>query len=353
MEPGLEGGRQVHRAPQPGCAASSSSSANSPALLDAEDPSSDPAVSRLFPPAYPDDLLQNLEFETSLGAAPRSGSWRPRHRGAHRERVDADRGRAPRVDRRGERSRLVLGTRIEITEEATDEDFPADDPRHETYRVYQFLGFLLQELLEGSARPTSMSRRTRERTQSAGELTSGGATASTTAGAAVATRPRGAAAPPSSPDARCRCRSGRARRRRAARDLVRGAEHHRSFTLSVLRSRHNRLLVLSCSPAAPAPCSGLERTDQMDLEHVRGGSARGHRRRHHHGVPLGRDAGRTQPLVHHRDHLVRVVRPLRAVRLHAPEQPVCSADARVRDEGVDRRTGRSAESNAAVRPVVV
>jgi Domain of unknown function (DUF2017) len=120
------------------------------ALLEAEDPSSDPAVSRLFPPAYPDDPLQNLEFETNLGAAPRSGKL---------EALDV-------VERTANAStltedellawigvvndlRLVLGTRIEITEEATDEDFPADDPRHETYRVYQFLGFLLQELLQG------------------------------------------------------------------------------------------------------------------------------------------------------------------------------------------------------------
>lgn len=120
------------------------------ALLDAEDPSSDPAVSRLFPPAYPDDPLQNLEFETNLGSGPRSGKL---------EALDV-------VERTANSStlteeellawigvvndlRLVLGTRIEITEEATDEDFPTDDPRHETYRVYQFLGFLLHELLEG------------------------------------------------------------------------------------------------------------------------------------------------------------------------------------------------------------
>lgn len=124
------------------------------ALLDAEDPSSDPAVSRLFPPAYPDDPLQNLEFETNLGAAPRSGKL---------EALDV-------VERTANAStltedellawigvvndlRLVLGTRIEITEEATDEDFPADDPRHETYRVYQFLGYLLQELLGGIGAP--------------------------------------------------------------------------------------------------------------------------------------------------------------------------------------------------------
>ncbi len=125
------------------------------ALLEAEEPSSDPAVARLFPPAYPDDPLRNLEFETNLGAAPRSGKL---------EALDI-------VERTANAStltedellawigvvndlRLVLGTRIEITEESTDEDFPADDPRHETYHVYQFLGCLLQEMLRGSARRT-------------------------------------------------------------------------------------------------------------------------------------------------------------------------------------------------------
>ena len=131
------------------------------ALLDAEDPSSDPAVSRLFPPAYPDDLLQNLEFETSPAppAVGEAGGLDTVERTANASTLTEDEllawiGVVNDL-------RLVLGTRIEITEEATDEDFPADDPRHETYRVYQFLGFLLQELLEGSARPTSMSRRTR------------------------------------------------------------------------------------------------------------------------------------------------------------------------------------------------
>ncbi|MGH2641287.1 MAG: DUF2017 family protein [Actinomycetota bacterium] len=124
------------------------------ALLEAEDPSSDPAVSRLFPPAYPDDPLQNLEFETNLGAAPRSGKLEALdvvERTAHASMLTEDEilawiGVVNDL-------RLVLGTRIEITEEATDGDFPADDPRHETFRVYQFLGFLLQELLEGIGAP--------------------------------------------------------------------------------------------------------------------------------------------------------------------------------------------------------
>ncbi|HET9673073.1 MAG TPA: hypothetical protein VFQ40_09535, partial [Actinomycetota bacterium] len=42
-------------------------------LLEREDPSSDAALARLFPPAYQDDPLQNLEFETAVGDGPRNG----------------------------------------------------------------------------------------------------------------------------------------------------------------------------------------------------------------------------------------------------------------------------------------
>ena len=124
------------------------------ALLAAEDPSSDPAVARLFPPAYEDDPLRNLEFETNLGAAPRTGKLDAIdtvERTAHATALTEDEflawvGVVNDL-------RLVLGTRIDITEEATEEDFPSDDPRHGTFRVYQFLGYLLQEMLEAMGAP--------------------------------------------------------------------------------------------------------------------------------------------------------------------------------------------------------
>jgi hypothetical protein len=124
------------------------------ALLESEDPSSDPAVARLFPPAYEDDPLRNLEFETSLGGSPRTGKL---------EALDTVE-RTARATALTEDEllawvgvvndlRLVLGTRVEITEEATDEDFPEGDPRHDTYRAYQFLGYLLQEMLDAVGAP--------------------------------------------------------------------------------------------------------------------------------------------------------------------------------------------------------
>jgi len=124
------------------------------ALLEAEDPSSDPAVARLFPPAYEDDPLRNLEFETNLGGSPRTGKL---------EALDTVERTATATALTEDELlawvgvvndlRLVLGTRIEITEEATDEDFLEGDPRHDTYRAYLFLGYLLQEMLEAMGAP--------------------------------------------------------------------------------------------------------------------------------------------------------------------------------------------------------
>jgi hypothetical protein len=124
------------------------------ALLESEDPSSDPAVARLFPPAYEDDPLRNLEFETNLGGSPRAGKLEAldtveRTAGATALTEDELLAWVGVVND----LRLVLGTRIEITEEATDEEFPEGDPRHDTYRAYLFLGYLLQEMLDAVGAP--------------------------------------------------------------------------------------------------------------------------------------------------------------------------------------------------------
>ena len=123
-------------------------------LLETEDPSSDPAVARLFPAAYQDDPLRNLEYETSLGGAPRNGKL---------EALDTvERTANARALSEEEflswmgvvnDLRLVLGTRIDVKEESTDEDFAAGDPQHDTWQVYQFLGWLLQEMLSALGEP--------------------------------------------------------------------------------------------------------------------------------------------------------------------------------------------------------
>ena len=124
------------------------------ALLETEDPSSDPAVARLFPAAYQDDPLRNLEYETNLGGSPRTGKLAALDtvlrtvdaRALSEEEFLSWMGVVNDL-------RLVLGTRIDVTEESTDEDFPAGGPHGDTWQVYQFLGWLLQEMLSALGEP--------------------------------------------------------------------------------------------------------------------------------------------------------------------------------------------------------
>jgi hypothetical protein len=124
------------------------------ALLEAEDPSSDPAVARLFPPAYQDDPLQNLEFETALGNAPRNGKL-DAIATVERTIRASDVGEDELLDwmKVVNDARLVLGTRIEITEQATQRDYPADHPDHDSFGVYVYLTWLEDRILRALGDP--------------------------------------------------------------------------------------------------------------------------------------------------------------------------------------------------------
>jgi hypothetical protein len=123
-------------------------------LLEAEDPSSDPAVARLFPAAYRDDPLRSLEFETTLGESPRNGKLE----------AIATLERTAQADELSEDEllswlgavndfRLVLGTRIGITEEATARDYPEGDPNHDAFGVYAYLTWLEDRMLRVLGEP--------------------------------------------------------------------------------------------------------------------------------------------------------------------------------------------------------
>jgi hypothetical protein len=123
-------------------------------LLEAEDPSSDPAVARLFPAAYPDDPLQSLEFETNLGETPRNGKLEAI---ATLERT-AQASELSEVELLAWMGavndfRLLLGTRIDITEESTERDYPEGDPNHDAYRVYVYLTWLEDRMLRALGEP--------------------------------------------------------------------------------------------------------------------------------------------------------------------------------------------------------
>lgn len=117
-------------------------------LLEAQSSATDPAVARLFP-AYPDDLLQNLDYERAAG----SSLLADRLAGLREAEAAID---APRP---GEEQllallrsindlRLVLGVRLDVSED-TDESAFADEHERDTYHLYLWLSWVVQALVEG------------------------------------------------------------------------------------------------------------------------------------------------------------------------------------------------------------
>jgi Domain of unknown function (DUF2017) len=117
-------------------------------LIRHEDPTSDPAMARLYPAAYPDDPIQNLEYERL--AVDRLTSQRLSSIDAMEASIDADRlteelllsWLAVLND-----LRLVLGTRLEITEDTTVADFALDDPRASVFALYGYLTWLVDAIV--------------------------------------------------------------------------------------------------------------------------------------------------------------------------------------------------------------
>jgi hypothetical protein len=113
-------------------------------LIENEDPTSDPAMARLYPPAYEDDPIRNLEFERMAG--DELTSQRLSSISAVEGSIDADLLTEEQLlSWLGVLNdlRLVLGTRLEITEETTEDDFAAGDPRASTFALYGYLTWLV------------------------------------------------------------------------------------------------------------------------------------------------------------------------------------------------------------------
>ena len=105
-------------------------------------------MARLYPPAYVDDPIRNLEFEGMAGDDLTKG------RLAAIERMNAtvDAEQLSEDDLLAWLSvandlRLVLGTRLEITEETSDSDFPHQDPRAGAFTLYAYLTWLVDAIV--------------------------------------------------------------------------------------------------------------------------------------------------------------------------------------------------------------
>lgn len=120
-------------------------------LLIAENPASDAGVARLFPPAYPDDLLQNLDYERTAGnslLAERLSGLDEAEAALSDDRIDEERLLA--LLRAINDLRLIYGVRLDVTEDTGRADFD-DAQDRATYDVYVWLGWLMEHLVRALA----------------------------------------------------------------------------------------------------------------------------------------------------------------------------------------------------------
>ena len=122
-------------------------------LLTEHTPSSDPSLQRLFPPAYPDDPLRNLDYERL--AAPdllrdRLDALDLLGRTAAATRLSSDEAMA--WMRALNDMRLVFGTRLDVTEETEAEDL-RDAGARQTFELYMHLGWFVDTLVHALEMP--------------------------------------------------------------------------------------------------------------------------------------------------------------------------------------------------------
>ena len=119
-------------------------------LLREADPSGDPAIARLFPAAYPDDPLRNLDFERDAGSglvADRLAAVDVVETTVDAEHLSEDEVMAWLGSVNA--LRLVLGTRLELTEETSEADYPEGHAVRDTYGMYLYLTWLEAGIVEG------------------------------------------------------------------------------------------------------------------------------------------------------------------------------------------------------------
>jgi hypothetical protein len=118
----------------------------------ASDPSEDPGLARLYPPAHPDDARLETEYRSLVQ------DDLTRQRREALEVMEAT-VTADRLDERQLEAwlaaindlRLVLGTRLDVTEDMYERGLPEDDPRVQAFALYGYLGYLQEEVVDALA----------------------------------------------------------------------------------------------------------------------------------------------------------------------------------------------------------
>jgi hypothetical protein len=118
-------------------------------LLDDGDPANDPALQRLYPSAYLDDPAAAAEFDGFVRdelTAQRKNAIDTMARTIDAAKVSEDEllGWLAAVND----LRLVLGVRLNVTEESLPEDFSDDAERERSFAVYAYLSYLEEEMVD-------------------------------------------------------------------------------------------------------------------------------------------------------------------------------------------------------------
>jgi hypothetical protein len=112
----------------------------------------DPALERLFPPAYPDDAVRQAEYEGMVRdelAAGRRSALDVMEATIDAERLDEEQVLAWLGALND--LRLVLGTRLDVTEETYGRPVPRDDPSAAQLALYHYLSWLEEQVVEALA----------------------------------------------------------------------------------------------------------------------------------------------------------------------------------------------------------
>ncbi len=112
----------------------------------------DPALERLYPPAYSSDDAKNEEYSRLMRGdltAGRLTSLDLMEETIDAERLDHDQ-LAAWLGALND-LRLVLGTRLEVTEEMYEEPLSDDDPRAPAFALYAYLGVLQEQVVDALA----------------------------------------------------------------------------------------------------------------------------------------------------------------------------------------------------------
>lgn len=115
------------------------------------DESNDPSLRRLAPPTYGDDAVREAGYQMTAGdelRKARLAAVATVAESARREKLDED--EAVALAQSLNAVRLVLGTRLDITEENAGPP-PDDDPDAPAWYLYQYLSGLLAEVIDALA----------------------------------------------------------------------------------------------------------------------------------------------------------------------------------------------------------